>query len=149
MSIYTENQEIFNQPLRLTLEQRANPQQVFVDFMEDYSLSGNRDWIWKMVNTCQISDDPLYNDPYAREDLLLYGERLEALLEAVSLHVKQQPSPSKPAPQAAPKEIKKDSSDCIDLTDLQTRVLNIQHDVSELVLMVVTAWCSSTKKAFL
>jgi hypothetical protein len=149
MSIYLENQEIFNGPLRLTLEQRANPQQVFVDFIDDYSLSLSRDWIWKMVNTCQISDDPLFNDRYAREDLLLFGERLEALLEAVSLQLKLKPSPSKPAPQAAPKEIKKDSSECIDLGDLQTRVVGIQADVAELVLMVVTAYCNSYRKGFL
>jgi len=148
MSIYTENPEIFNGPLRLTVEERANPKKVFIDFFDDYSLCEIRDWLWKIVNTCQTSSDPSFDDPDKRSDLLHFGERLEALLEATSILIRQKKDlPESSLPAKDLNETGTGSNDNIDLNTLQTNVMDIQLKVAELVVMVTKAWCSAMVKS--
>ncbi len=90
MSIYTENPIVFDQPLRLSVEERATPHQVFAELFVDYSLSECRDWLWRIVNTCLTSPDSEFDDADKRSDLLQFADLLEAILEATTIPVRQE-----------------------------------------------------------
>jgi hypothetical protein len=144
MSIYTDNPNVFNQPLRLTDEERANPHQVFAELFFDYSLSECRDWLWRIVNACLTSPDSEFDDADKRSDLLHFAERLEAILEATTIPIHQKKNLTESGPCAVDsKEPNEESTHNIDLDSLQTRVLDIQLKVAELVAIVTKAWSSA------
>jgi hypothetical protein len=140
MSIYTDNPNVFNQPLRLSIEERSNPRQVFTEFFVDYSLSECRDWLSRIVNTCLTSYDVEFNDPDKRDDLLHFVERLEAILEATTIPTELNKNLSESAMSVEnSKETKADSNINIDLNSLQKLVADIQVKVAELAAMITKA----------
>jgi hypothetical protein len=81
---------MFNLPLQLSAENKADPQRVFADFFGDYNLSECREWIWNVVETCLTSSNPSFADPDKRGDLLLFRKRMEAVLEAAFILAKRE-----------------------------------------------------------
>jgi len=130
MSIYTDNPNLFNQPLRLTEDEKADPNLVFSEFFVDYSLSECRDWLLKIVTTCLTDSGIEFDEADKRSDLLHFAERLEAILEATALSAQSVENS---------KETKAGSNGNIDLDDLQTKVVDLQLRVAELVSMVIKA----------
>lgn len=140
MSIYTDNPNVFNRPLGLSIEERANPHQVFAEFFVDYSLSECRDWLLRIVNTCLTSSDVEFDDADKRSDLLHFAERLEAILEAATIPTEQNRGRLESIQSAEnSKEAKAGNKDNIDLDGLQTKVVDLQLQVAELVSMVIKA----------
>jgi len=140
MSIYIDNPNVFNQPLRLSVEQRGNPHLVFADFFVDFSLSECRDWLSRIVNTCLTSSDVEFDDADKRSDLLHFAERLEAILEATTIPTQQNRGRLESVQSAENlKETKAGNKDNIDLDGLQTKVVDLQLQVAELASMVIKA----------
>ena len=82
MSYFIEQQEIFNQPIRLSHQETEQPITVFQKYFQDYYLCDTRHNLWEMVMAGITSDNPYFADPSNRADLLLFYERIEQVLEA-------------------------------------------------------------------
>ena len=140
MSIYTDNPNLFNQLLRLSEDEKADPNLVFSEFFVDYSLSECRDWLLKIVTTCVTDSGIEFDEADKRSDLLHFAERLEAILEATALSAQQYRTiPESAQPVENSKETKAGSNDNIDLDGLQTKVVDLQLQVAELVSMIIKA----------
>jgi len=85
MSYYLDNPEIFNQPIRLSLQEREQPLTIVKEYFKDYPLSDTRHTLWEIVTACLISDAPQFDDPHKRDDLLAFYARTEELIEAICI----------------------------------------------------------------
>ena len=78
----------YNEPLRLTEEQRNDPFLILYEFFQSYHLNDTReilwDWLTKVVtNSSSVSDDPHY-----RHNQFYFYEKIEELIEAALLITK-------------------------------------------------------------
>ncbi|MBN8853002.1 MAG: hypothetical protein BGO55_14280 [Sphingobacteriales bacterium 50-39] len=85
MSYYLDNSELFNQPIRLSIQEREQPLTVVREYFKDYPLSDTRHTLWEIVSACLISDAPQFDDPHKRDDLLAFYARTEELIEAMHI----------------------------------------------------------------
>jgi len=85
MSLFLDQQEIFNKPIRLSIQERIHPIIIFNEFFTDYHLSDLRHNLWEIVQACITSDNPYFDDPAKRADLFMFYERIEGLLEAAHI----------------------------------------------------------------
>lgn len=81
--------EFYNQLIRLSEEQRANPYDILEGFFCDYKLSELRNLLREMLETCLTTDEPPFGVAERRADLLLYIPKMEELLEAAYIVAKQ------------------------------------------------------------
>jgi len=72
----------YNQPLRLTEEERKNPVLVINDFFECYHLKDVRDITWKWLVEVLTSSGSISNEALERNDHIFFYEKIEALIEA-------------------------------------------------------------------
>jgi hypothetical protein len=82
MSHYLDQPEIYNQPIRLSQQERQHPITVLKKYFHDYHLSDTRHNLWEILSACLSTDTPPYDDPSNRADLLTFYERIEQVLEA-------------------------------------------------------------------
>ena len=93
MSYYLDNPEIFNQPIRLSVQEREQPLTVVREYFKDYPLSDTRHTLWEIVSACLISDAPQFDDSHKRDDLLAFYTRTEELMEAICIIKDQEGDP--------------------------------------------------------
>lgn len=141
MSIYTDNPNLFNQPLRLKEDEKADPYLVFADFFVDYSLSECRDWLLKIVTSCMTDSGIEFDEADKRSDLLHFSERLETVLEAAMLTTQQQGLTQESA-HSNPhlNETEAGRSYKIHLNNIRSKAAEIQQVVTDLVAMVTQTW---------
>ena len=97
MSQFQYHRDFYNNPIYLTEEQRENPSNVLDDFFTDYSLSEVRDILNTNAEVCLTCDVHPYDTGEKRADFLHFQKKLELLLEAAFLVLKQQSTDDKPA----------------------------------------------------
>jgi len=72
----------YNQPLRLTDEERKNPFLVLIDFFECFHLNDTREQLWKWLIEVVSSPNSISSEPLERSNHFYLYEKVEALLEA-------------------------------------------------------------------
>lgn len=78
-----------NQPLRLTEEERQNPKMVIEDFFECYHLNDVREIMWNWTVAIVSSPGNISSEPLERSNHLYFYEKMEALVEASYIILKQ------------------------------------------------------------
>jgi hypothetical protein len=96
MSPFQLQSEFYNQPVRLTEEQRENPVNVLDEFFADYSLSEVRDILNTNSEVCLTSDLHPFDVGEGRANFIYFQQKVELLLEAAFVIAKQQPIDIKP-----------------------------------------------------
>jgi hypothetical protein len=147
MSEFTNHPELFNRPVRLDKEETANPLKVISQFFEDYSLSEIRDHNRQMDCVCLSADSEGFQEPGDRDFLLCYRNEEERVLEAAFLLSRNYDVADKPlqVENSTPKLPHPLISE-IDLTDLQKRLVEIQHKLAQLCLVVTNAYSAAIDK---
>jgi hypothetical protein len=79
----------YNQPLRLTEEECQNPTMVIEDFFECYHLNDTREILWKWAVEVVSSSGSISSEPLERGNHLYFYEKVEALIEACYIILKQ------------------------------------------------------------
>jgi hypothetical protein len=77
----------FNQPLRLTEEERKNPLLVLKEFFECYHLNDTRNINWNWLVEILSSTGSISSEALDRNNHIFFYEKLEALIEACYLIV--------------------------------------------------------------
>jgi len=72
----------YNEPLRLTRNQKDNPTVVFEDFFGCYHLHEVREILWEWLVEVISSQNSISNDGSARNNHIYFYEKLEQILEA-------------------------------------------------------------------
>jgi len=72
----------YNQPLRLSENQKENLALVFQDFFERYHLHEVRETLWEWLVEVISSQNSISNDGSARNNHVFFYEKLEELVEA-------------------------------------------------------------------
>ena|SRR5688500_1134663 len=75
----------YNQPLRLTEEERQNPKMVIDDFFECYHLNDIRDILWKWTVEIVSSPGSISSEALERSNHFYFYEKMETLIEAIYL----------------------------------------------------------------
>src|SRR3954470_19654949 len=81
----------YNQPLRLTEEERQDPLLVINDFFESYHLQDVRDILWKWIVEIISSPGSIASEPLERSNHIYFYEKIEALIEACYVFKNQPP----------------------------------------------------------
>ena len=79
----------FNQPLRLTEEQRKDPMSVINEFFECYHLNDVRDLFWKWLVEVLSSSGSISAEALERGNNIFFYEKIELLIEACYMLMKQ------------------------------------------------------------
>lgn len=79
----------YNQPLRLTEEERQNPKMVVEDFFECYHLNDVREILWKWTVAIVSSPGNISSEPLERSNHIYFYEKMEALVEATYMLLNQ------------------------------------------------------------
>jgi hypothetical protein len=82
MSHFLYRPEIYNQPIRLSVEERENPLQVLGEYFSDYDLGDVRHQLWLFLSISLTASDESFCEPIDRANLLTFYERTEELIEA-------------------------------------------------------------------
>jgi len=85
MSHYLEHHQFYNQPILLSEEFRKAPGTFLERFFSDYHLCDLRGILDDILETCLTTDNPPFNDPEKRADLILFHRNLVCLLETAFL----------------------------------------------------------------
>ena len=80
---------LYNQPVRLTQEQMADPDSVLNDFFSWYHLDDLRQMLWEWMQAAMITDNGIYETSKERSNLLFFYRNMELLVEAAYL-IRQQ-----------------------------------------------------------
>jgi len=89
MRYYLEHPEIFNSPILLSEEEHKTPEAVLRRFFTDYNLSELREFLSEMQETCLTTDNPPFDQPSKRADLILFCRNIELQFEAAFLLMKE------------------------------------------------------------
>jgi hypothetical protein len=82
---YNNNPLWYNEPLRLTEEQRRDPILVFNDFFQCYHLKETREILWDWLTEVVSSSRSISDDPHDRNNQFYFYEKIEELIEAALL----------------------------------------------------------------
>jgi len=85
MSHYLNHPEIYNHPIRLTEEEKKNPDKVLKQFCSDYSLHELRDHQWNQLEVCLATDNTPFDDPEERANFIYRHGQMERMFEALFL----------------------------------------------------------------
>ena len=80
----------YKKPIHLTEQEQKNPLMVLAEFVEDFSLPSVQQVFSTMVEICLTTENYIYNQSRARDDLLYVFKHLNRLLEAAYLLIQQQ-----------------------------------------------------------
>lgn len=78
----------YNQPLRLTEEQRNDPFLVFKDFFEYFHLNDTREILWDWLTGIVSISSRVLNQPHYCNNQIYFYEKFEELIEAALLITK-------------------------------------------------------------
>lgn len=79
---YNNHPQWYNQPLRLTEEQKQNPQLVLDDFFQCYHLNDIREILWEWLTEVISSPHSISNEGQNRNNHFYFYEKIEELIEA-------------------------------------------------------------------
>src|SRR5688572_21446519 len=79
----------YNQPLRLSEEQRRNPLEVFEEFFQCYHLNESRQTMWEWLAEVISSPHKISSDPHDRDNHMYFYEKMEELIEAAFIITKR------------------------------------------------------------
>ena len=82
MKTKNKHHQWYNEPLRLSEEQKEVPLLVFKDFFESYHLQDVREILWAWTRAVISSPTSISNDPLERDNHISFYENVEALIEA-------------------------------------------------------------------
>jgi len=85
MRALNKHPDWYNQPLRLTEEERQNPRLVIETFFESYHLQEVREILWKWMVEIVSSSRSISQEGKQRNDHIYFYEKMEALVEAAFL----------------------------------------------------------------
>lgn len=81
MKTYNNHPHWYNQPLRLTKEQKRDPLPVLDDFFECYHLNDVREMLWEWVTEVISSQRSISNEALSRNNHLYFYEKIEGIIE--------------------------------------------------------------------
>jgi hypothetical protein len=147
MSYYLNHPDLFNRPICLDKEEMTDPIKVISQFFDDYSLSEIREHNEQKNHVCLSTDAAPFQEPDERDRLLCYRKDEERALEAAFLLSQNYCSsgklpPSEVSPPKAPHHLIGE----IDLTEVQKRLVEIQHKLAQLCLIVANAYSVGVDK---
>jgi hypothetical protein len=147
MCHFQQHQEFFDKPIRLSDQEKTNPISVIDGFFTDYRLSEIRELNQQMDHICLSTDSPPFQDADERARLLCYREDEEKALEAAFLIWRNSESSAKLPPfESSTLKLPHHVIGEIDLTDLQKRLVEIQHKLAQLCLVVTNAYSAGIDK---
>ena len=147
MSYYLNHSEFFNRPIRLNEEEMSNPLKVVSGFFEDYSLSEIRDHNQQMDFVCLSTDSAPFQEPTERDHLLCYRKDEERALEAAYLLSRNFDASKKlPISEGSAPKVPHHLIGEIDLTEVQKRLVELQHKLAQLCLIVANAYSAGVDK---
>jgi hypothetical protein len=79
---HNKHPQWYNQPLRLTKEQKRDPLPVMDDFFECYHLNDVRKTLWEWVTEVISSPCSISIEPQNRNDQIYFYEKIEEIIEA-------------------------------------------------------------------
>jgi hypothetical protein len=79
---YNRHPYWYNQPLRLTEEQKKDPLPVLDDFFECYHLNEVRQMLWDWLIEVISSNRSIASEPLERSNHLYFYEKIEEIIEA-------------------------------------------------------------------
>ncbi len=82
MQLYSQHSEFFDQPIRLTEEEKKDPLQVINFFFGAHHLHEIRQILWNLFETSITTDNHMYDESRERDKLLCFYQQLETMLEA-------------------------------------------------------------------
>jgi len=85
MSLFREHFEFYNQPILLPEEYQKNPVTFLERFFSDYHLCDLREILEDILETCLTTDNPPFNDPEKRADIILLHKNVMCLFETAFL----------------------------------------------------------------
>lgn len=85
MRALNKHPDWYNQPLRLTEDERQNPRLVIETFFESYHLQEVREILWKWMVEIVSSSRSISQEGKQRNDHIYFYEQMEALVEAAFL----------------------------------------------------------------
>jgi hypothetical protein len=88
MKTKNKHPEWYNEPLRLSEEQKEIPLLVIKDFFEWYHLNDLREILWAWTNAVISSPTSISNDPVDRSNHMHFYEKIEELIEATFVILK-------------------------------------------------------------
>jgi len=80
---YNNHPQWYNQPLRLTKEQKKDPLPVLDDFFECYHLNEVRQTLWEWLSEIVSSPRSISSDHHDRSNHVYFYEKIEGVIEAV------------------------------------------------------------------
>jgi len=80
---YNKHPHWYNQPLRLTKEQKSDPLPVLDDFFECYHLNEVRQTLWEWLTEVLSSQRSIATEPHERNNYIYFYEKIEGVIEAV------------------------------------------------------------------
>jgi hypothetical protein len=133
MSHFQQHPKFFNKPIKLTEEEMKNPIRVIIDFFTDYNLSEVREINHNIDRVCLTSDAPPFDDSEERDNLLVFRESEEKVMEAAFMLMESQPDTSR-FTHAEEGDDQADTAnmDTMNLDDVQNKVRHLQTELSEL-----------------
>jgi hypothetical protein len=82
MKTYNNHPQWYNQPLRLTKEQKSDPLPVLDDFFECYHLNEVRQTFWEWLTEVHSSQRSIAIEPLDRSNYIYFYEKIEGVIEA-------------------------------------------------------------------
>jgi hypothetical protein len=79
---YNNHPQWYNQPLRLTKEQKRDPLPVLDDFFECYHLNEARQTLWEWLTEVLSSQRSIAIEPLERNNHIYFYEKIEGIIEA-------------------------------------------------------------------
>jgi hypothetical protein len=147
MSHFQLNQHFFDEPMRLSEYEKADPLEVFDGFFTDYKLGEIRELNQQIDHICLSTDSPPFQDFNERARLLMYRQDEERLLEAALLLLRNSgSSPKQPPTENSLQNPLQSVIGEIDLADVQKRIIDIQYKVAQLCNIIVTAYGANIDK---
>ncbi len=85
MSHYLLHEDFYNNVVRLPKDLISDPMQYLKEFFLDYNLVDLRISLDEILEACLTTDNPPFDSPERRADLILLHKNLELLFEAAFL----------------------------------------------------------------
>jgi hypothetical protein len=82
MKTYNQHPQWHNQPLRLTTEQKQNPNLIIDEFFECFHLNEVREILWAWLTEVIFSRNSISTNPLERSNHIYFYEKIEEVVEA-------------------------------------------------------------------
>lgn len=90
MNLFQSHPDFYNQLIRLSEEEKAEPHEVLHNFFQNCPFAVIRQTLWSMVETSLAVPYSVYDNAGERQTLLWFYRELETVLEAAFLLSKEQ-----------------------------------------------------------